>query len=79
MVVSELQSYFFGNVRIYAALENQVDYEDLYNGDFEKVPSVLLWRKVKDLTCSEKNTLNIQVFREKKNTRTLVETPQSLD
>ena len=76
MTVNELQSYFFGNVRIYAALENLVDYEDLYNGDMGKVPSVLLWRKVKDLTCSEKNTLNIQIFREKKNTRTLVETPQ---
>lgn len=76
MTVNELQSYFFGNVCIYAALENLVDYEDLYNGDMGKVPSVLLWRKVKDLTCSEKNTLNIQIFREKKNTRTLVETPQ---
>lgn len=76
MTVNELQSYFRGNVRIYAALENLVDYEDLYNGDMGKVPSVLLWRKVKDLTCSEKNTLNIQIFREKKNTRTLVETPQ---
>lgn len=76
MTVNELQSYFRGNVRIYAALENLVDYEDLYNGDMGKVPSVLLWRKVKDLTCSEKNTLNIEIFREKKNTRTLVETPQ---
>lgn len=76
MTVNELQSYFFGNVCIYAALENLVGYEDLYNGDMGKVPSVLLWRKVKDLTCSEKNTLNIQIFREKKNTRTLVETPQ---